>query len=371
MLRILHVIGSMGSGGAEAMLMSLYRMMDRTQIQFDFVVHTKDKSFYDDEIKTLGGKIFRTERFNVLNYFPYKKFWDSFFIQHPEYSIVHGHINSSAAIYLASAKKYRRIAVVHSHATRSQENNLRSYAFLLFSYPIRYISDYFFACSQQAGIDRFGKKVVESSRFKVLNNGIQVERYTYNPAVRVKMRKQYGVADDTLLVGHVGRFTFAKNHKFLLDVFQQLHQKEPNSVLWLIGVGELEDEIRKQIVWMHLDEAVVFMGQTNRVYDYLQAMDLFLFPSVFEGLGISLVEAQAAGLPCVVSENIQPEADIGCGLITQRNISDGSPQWAADALTRRDLERVDTSAFVVKSGFDIRETAKHLQQFYLGLTRES
>lgn len=364
MLRILHVIGLMGSGGAEALLMNLYRNIDREKIQFDFVVHAQERGFYDAEIESLGGRIFRTERFNVANYHSYKTFWDTFFDKHPEFLIVHGHINSSASIYLSSAKRHGRIAVVHSHATRNQEKSLRAYAFLVFAYPIRHIADYFFACSRQAGIDRFGKKVVDSPKFEVLNNGIQTSDYTFDPTVRAEIRNRCNVAENTLVVGNVGRFTFAKNHQFLLNVFYELHRVQPNSRLWLVGTGELENTIKEQVKRLHLDAAVVFIGQTNRVCEYLQAMDVFIFPSVFEGLGIALVEAQAAGLPCLVSENIQDEANIGCGLIKTLKISDGAKKWAEGALKAKDMSRSNTSQSVLKADFDIEKTARHLQAFY-------
>lgn len=370
MLRILHVIGAMGSGGAEALLMNIYRQIDRTKIQFDFVVHTNKEAFYDNEIISLGGKIYRAPRFNVVNFIQYRKFWNAFFQEHPEYPIVHGHINSSAAIYLQCAKKHGRVAVVHSHATKNQEKSLRAFVFLVASYPIRYIADFFFGCSKQAGIDRFGKKVAESDRFRVLNNGIDTSRYVFDLAKRNTIRSQYGIPEGCLTVGHVGRFTFAKNHKFLIDVFAQIHEKEPNSVLMMIGVGELEEEIRQQIRNLKIEKSVIFVGQTNAVCDYLQAMDVFVFPSVFEGLGIALVEAEAAGLPCVVSENIQKEADIGCGLVKIVSLNAGVDQWVKTVLENRNITREDCSSFVKDSGFDISGTSDFIQHFYFGLLTE-
>ena len=364
MIRVLHVIGAMGSGGAEAMLMNLYRVMDRSKIQFDFVVHTDKKAFYDEEIEALGGRIFHTEKYNVRNFYSYKKFWREFLAEHPEYQIVHGHINSSATLYLSEAKRQGRIAVVHSHATRNKEKSLRTYAFLVSAYPIRHIADYFFGCSQQAGIDRFGERATQSDRFQVLNNGIFTEKYIFNQEIREKIRAQYEIAMDTIVVGHVGRFTFAKNHEFLIDVFCRLHEIEPNSKLMLIGIGELEERIREKVEQLNLRDAAIFVGQTNRVYEYLQAMDVFAFPSVFEGLGIALVEAQAAGLPCVVSENIQQEADIGCGLVHTVELAVGSEKWAEMLLDLRGTQRENTSMWVQRAGFDIQQSSQQLQAFY-------
>lgn len=370
MIRILHVIGRMGSGGAETMIMNLYRKIDRSQIQFDFVVHTDKKAFYDDEIHALGGKIYSTKRYNIINYFSYKKFWDDFFEQHPEYQIVHGHINSSAAVYLSSAKRHGKIAVAHSHATKNTKRNLRAYAFDISAYPIRLIADYFWGCSLQAGLDRFGKKVVCSDRFRVLNNGIETEKYTYSPQIREIIRSQYKISNNTYVVGHVGRFTYAKNHDFLIDIFEKMHQTMTDSKLMLIGTGELKNTIREKVQRLHLEADVIFVGQVKNVYDYLQAMDVFVFPSVFEGLGIALIEAQAAGLPCVVSENIQEEAKLPCDLVHTLNIDDGAMHWAEQIQELQGTERKDTSQAVKGAGFDIEESANELQEFYQELLRK-
>lgn len=363
-IRILHVIGAMGSGGAEAMIMNIYRNIDRTKIQFDFVVHTNKKEFYDDEILSLGGKIFHTERYNILNYLQYKRFWDDFFTDHDEYHIIHGHINSSAAIYLKSAKEHNRIAVVHSHATRNSEKSMRKCAFLISSYPIRYIADFFFACSKKAGIDRFGKRIVKSKRFCVLNNGIDTNSYKYNYQKRIQIRNRFNIKDNTVVIGHVGRFTYAKNHRFLIDIFSSIHRAEPNSILMLVGIGELEEEIREQVKTLGLENAVLFLGQTNNVGLVLQAIDVFIFPSLFEGLGIALVEAQAAGLPCIVSENIQKEADIKAGLVHYLKVNDGKEKWAQKAIELRNVERYDITNQVKKAGFDIFDCVNYLETFY-------
>lgn len=367
MIRVLHVIGAMGSGGAEAMIMNIYRNIDRKKLQFDFVVHTDEKCFYDDEIKKLGGKIYRTEKFNGMNFFSYKKFWRKFFMEHEEYRIIHGHINSSAAIYLSCAKKYNRITVVHSHATRNTEKNFRAYAFLVWSYPIRYISDYFMACSLQAGIDRFGKKIVNGKKFSVVNNGIEKEKYILNPVIRNEIRNKHDIKENTFIVGHVGRFTVAKNHTFIVKIFAELSKKEEDTELWLIGTGELEQQVRDIVLQYEIQDKVRFIGITNRVYDYLQAMDVFCFPSIFEGLGIALIEAQASGLPCVVSENIQEEADIGADLMIQLNLNETVDNWVNAVLKTKGIKRRDTEEELVRSGYDIKTTAARLEQFYMNL----
>lgn len=367
MIRILHVIGAMDCGGAESMIMNLYRNIDREAMQFDFVVHTEKICFYDHEIWKLGGKIYRTKRYQVVNYISYRKWWEKFFHVHKEYKIIHGHINSSAAIYLCIAKKYGINAVVHSHATKNVEKTLRSAVFKLTSYPIRYIADYFFACSTQAGIDRFGEKVVQSDHFQVLRNGINVVSCQYNEKMRSQIREQEYVAENRYVIGHVGRFTYAKNHTFLIDIFQQIIQLEDNVELWLFGEGELEKTIKSKIRNLKLDKYIRFMGVKYNIYDYLQAMDCFLFPSLFEGLGIAVIEAQAAGLPCIVSDAVQDEADIGAGLFIRESLDKSPREWADTVLKYANYQRGSTALCVSKAGYDIKQVSCDLQQFYMNL----
>lgn len=370
MIRILHVIGKMDCGGAETLLMNLYRNIDRSQIQFDFMVHTSEKGFYDEEIVKLGGKIYIAPQFNVVNMLQYKKFWKKFYQGHPEYQIIHGHINSSAAIYLYEAKRQGKIAVVHSHNTRTKEKSIRALAFNCFAYSIRYIADYFFGCSKQAGIDRFGRKIAYSNRFQVLNNGIPTDMYIYNPIVRHNVRKDLGIKDGTVVIGHVGRFSFQKNHQFLLKIFESYHETNKNSELWLIGKGELENQIKKNVKELNLLNCVRFLGVTDCVHNYLQAMDVFVFPSIYEGLGIAIVEAQAAGLPCIVSEAIVPEADIGAGLMKHNNLKDSLSLWNKEIAESLKQERKDMSSYVISAGYDIKSIAKYLVEFYCEILKK-
>lgn len=371
MIRVLHVIGKMDCGGAETLLMNLYRNIDRSKIQFDFMVHTSEKGFYDEEIIKLGGKIYTAPTFNVVNILQYSRFWKKFYQTHSEHLIIHGHINSSAAIYLNEAKKQGRIAVVHSHNTKTKEKNLRALAFNAFSYPIRHIADYFFGCSYQAGIDRFGKKIADSNRFQVLNNGIDASLYIYNPSIRYTMRERLNINENTTVIGHVGRFAPQKNHFFLLKIFESYHKINKNSELWLIGKGELEKEIRKKVKEFDLLKSVKFFGVTDCVQEYLQAMDVFVFPSIYEGLGIAVVEAQAAGLPCIVSEAIVPEADIGAGLMKHNNLSDSLLLWNKSIDESLDQKRKNTFNYVINAGYDIKAISTYLSQFYFNILKKA
>ncbi len=367
MIRVLHVVGRMALGGTQTMIMNVYRHIDRTQMQFDFLVHTKDECFYDKEIIKLGGRIYRTERFNIINWLSYKKFWNNFFPEHEEYKIVHVHINSSAAICLSIAKRHGRIAVVHSHCTNPTEKSLRSCAFRIFAYPIRYIADYFFACSEEAGETRFGKRVTKSKNYKVFKNGIDVKSFCFQKEIRKVIREKYDISEEKFIIGHVGRFYFQKNHRFLLEIFKKVNEKYSNTELWMIGTGELEKKIRTQVQNMGMGKKVRFIGETSHVSEYLQAMDIFVFPSFYEGLGIAVVEAQAAGLPCIISDVIPNEADMGCGLVKRLSLEDSAEDWADAIVAAKDVSRIDTSDYLRRAGFDIETVSKELQNFYINI----
>lgn len=363
MIRVLHVIGAMGSGGAEAVIMNLYRNIDRNQVQFDFVVHTTEEKLYDKEILRLGGKIFRTEKYYVKNYIAYKKWWSNFLKEHTEYKIIHGHIGSSAPVYLREAKKYERIAIAHSHSTKNPSWTLKGFLWEINSYPTRYIADYFFACSKEAAIVRFGKKVFNSKKCQILKNGIDRERFKFSEKKRLEMRKLLGI-EDFFVVGHVGRFTEAKNHVFLIEIFELIYEKNKNARLLLIGEGELENDIKSLCRQKAISQAVIFAGVHQNVEDYYAAMDVFCFPSRWEGLPVALLEAQAEGLPCIISDNLPKEVDLKAGLIHFIKLEVSAEYWGDKILCVESINRHEAERYLVEAGFDIIKVASNLQIFY-------
>ena len=210
-MRVLQVIGIMNQGGAEVMIMNLYRKFDRNKIQFDFVENENDGAYFDEEILSLGGHIYHCPRFNGKNYFEYRRWWKRLFSEHKEYALVHGHIGSTAAIYLQEAKKYGIKTIAHSHNIRGKRKNQFVYNF--FSYPTRYIADYLFMCSKQAGIDRFGEEAASNSnKAFFVPNAIDTELFRFCESTRKIKRKELGIKNEEILVGHVGRFAEQKNH---------------------------------------------------------------------------------------------------------------------------------------------------------------
>lgn len=365
-IRVLQVTGVMNRGGAETMIMNLYRHMDRERVQFDFVENSLVPGVFDEEIRSLGGRIYYCPHYNGKNHFAYQKWWEHFWNEHAaEYRVVHGHIGSTAAFYLAAAKKHGVYTIAHSHGADST-NVLRQSLYSILSFPTRRIADYFFACSEQAGIDRFGKKVAaQSDRYRILNNAVDTTLFGFEEKKRMKKREELSLSDGEYVLGHVGRFTEEKNHEFLLDIFAECVKRDPSAKLLLIGDGPLRQEMEEKAERLRVADRVQFLGVRSDVSELMQAMDLLLFPSKNEGLPVTLVEAQTAGLPCVISDSI-PKDCILCGdLVTAFSLSEPAAEWAMQVLSRREENRRDHSHEVAAAGFDITETSKWLEGFYL------
>ena len=357
-MRILHVLTAMNRGGAETMLMNLYRKMDREKIQFDFAVTTSQHCDYDDEIDSLGGRIIRYSRYKGANHFSYVKWWKDFFPRHPEYRIIHGHIGSTAAIYLAIAKKNGRFAIAHSH------NTSMSALYRIYSYPTRYVADYFMACSKGAMVSRYGKKVAGNPLIgSILHNGIDVSQYEYNEAARRSVRTELGLRQDAFVIGTVGRFAEQKNPFFIVDILCALRQKVPDFRFLWAGRGKLQEDVEQYIARKGLQQNVLLLGVRDDIPRVLQAMDAFILPSKYEGLSVASVEAQAAGLPVWLSDKIPEETKITSGC---QFLPIVSPElWAENLLKEKSFRRIETATDdVIKAGYDVHNTALWLADFY-------
>lgn len=362
MLRVLQVIGKMDRAGAETMLMNIYRNVDRSKVQFDFLVFSKDRGDYDDEIEKLGGNIFRLSSFNGYNYIKLKKEIQRFFSEH-SYALVHGHMGSLAPVYLKYAKNKGAYTIAHSHGPNSNVFTERLvYGF--FAYNVRYVADYFMACSLQAGTDRFGKKIVSSDRFRIVKNSIDSKKYRYTTERHIKLKKQFGM-QEKMVYGHIGRFINSKNHDFLIQVFEKIAVQNQNSVLVLVGKGEEEERIKLCVQEKGLCDKIKFLGVRSDIPDILNMMDAFIFPSYYEGLSVVGVEAQAAGLPCFFSEGIVDEAII-TNHVWKYSLDSGPEKWAENIIREMDkFQRSDSYDQIKIAGFDIIETAHSMEKFYI------
>ena len=364
-IRVLQVIGGMGCGGAENMIMNLYRKIDRTQVQFDFLVHTEQKCFFDDEISKLGGNIYHIPKFRGINVWEYRKSLNQFFDEHSEFGVVHGHIGSCAHIYLDIAKKHGAFAIAHSHSSKPTEYSLKNLMYYIFTYKTRHIANFFIGCSLKAGEYRYGKKIVsDPSVYITLNNAIDTDKFIYSDEIRKEVRSKLGLTDE-LVIGHVGRLEPVKNHEYLLKIFQKVCTSKPNAVLLLLGDGSLHDSLILQAEKYGIADKVILLGVRSDVHRFLQAMDCFVFPSWYEGLPVTLVEAQAAGLPCLVSDRVTKEIAI-TNLVKFKSIDILADEWANDILNIPcEMPRKDMRKSIEEYGYDIADTSKWLEHFYI------
>jgi len=366
-IRILHVFGKMNRGGAETLIMNIYRNINRSLIQFDFLVHTEDKCDYDDEIRQLGGKIFSIPPYEGVNHFKYKRILNNFFSSHSEHHVVHGHVRSTASIYLKIANSYNKKTIAHSHSTSSGSGFTSLYKDFL-QYFIRYNADYFFACSMDAGEWLFGKNIVNSQRYYLVKNAIDINKFKFNKYLRNELREKLNLENNNV-IGHVGRFTDEKNHSFLIDILEEILDVDKSYKLLLIGVGPLENYIKKIVTERKLDNYVIFLGNTSYVEKYLNAMDIFVFPSIYEGLGISVIEAQASGLPCVISNSI-PEEVVASHNVKSLDLNHPAEVWSNTIINiAKVFKREDLSHELRGNGYDIHSLTHWVSNFYWELNQ--
>lgn len=381
-IRILQVLGRLDRGGAETMLMNLYRCMDRSRIQFDFVIHTTDICDYTEEVKRLGGRIYSMKPFRASTAAGYRKQWKAFFREHREYRIVHGHMRSTASLYLAEAKKAGCITIAHSHNT-SSGSGVSAMVKNILQYPLRYQADYLFACSRLAGEWLFGKKACGGRRFYLLLNGIAPESFAFDENMRRAKRAEMQTDESIPVFLHVGRLEEQKNHGFLIRIMKEIVKVEPTAVLWLCGTGPLEAEIRARAKEEGIASQVRFLGVRNDISELMQAADAFLFPSLFEGLPVTVVEAQATGLPVVMSDAITREV-ILTELVEAYPLTMLPKKWAEKALNAAGRKRVEESPVrkdcidrsgyaeqIAKKGYDVRKNADELSAFYQSLYEDN
>ncbi|MDF0727773.1 glycosyltransferase family 1 protein [Cytobacillus sp. S13-E01] len=360
-IRVLQVVTIMNRGGLETMLMNYYRQIDRSKIQFDFLVHRNEKGHYDEEISRLGGEIYNMPQIRPGNYSTYFKMLKQFFLDHSYYRVVHSHINENSSFVLKAAKNARvPCRIVHSHISDlgiDIKLPFRLYA----RYSMRDNPNKYFACSKVAGEWLYGKKFKEKNDIVILNNAINTNEFKYDIVKRMKIREDLDL-NDKLVIGHVGRFNKQKNHTFLIDIFKVIHNKNPNSMLIMVGDGDLRLDMEKKVENMGLSSAVKFLGIRSDIAEIMQGMDVFLFPSLFEGLPVVLVEAQAAGLNCIVSDTITQETNI-TGLLKFTSLHERPEIWAENVLTSTTVHQ-DTSEILRERGYDTRTMVNWLTEYY-------
>lgn len=351
MKRVLHIVGAMAPGGFENFIMNIYRRIDRNKVQFDFIVHKKKDQAYDEEIEGLGGRLFyvtRKSRNPVKNFLEIRTI-----IKENHYSIVCRHSDSAFTVVDLLAARLAGAAkcIMHSHSTTT--GNVRIHNF--FRHWMAVVPTHRFACSQAAGRWMFGKL-----DFTFVPNAIDTSEYLYREETRKSMRKKWKT-EGRRVYGHVGNFVYAKNHLFLLEIFHEISRQDEDAVLFLIGDGELREEAERKVKELKLQEKVVFTGRRKDVSDFLQMFDLFLFPSIYEGLPVSMVEAQCTGLPCLISDSITEEILL-TDCIRQMSLKNSPDQWAETAmemlLKSSGQKRRSRQEEILQAGYGIEELVR-------------
>lgn len=360
MIRILQCVNDMHRAGLETMLMNYYRNIDRTKIQFDFLTHRPYRSDYDDEIEKMGGKVYYAPRLYPQNYPNYFKWMKNFFKEHPEYKIVHSHIDTMSYLPLLAAKKAGvPIRIAHSHNT-SLDKDFKYLLKQYFRLRINSVCTHRLACGKEAGTFLFGNR-----DFKVIPNAIDAEKFYFNKDLRDEKRKELGLVGK-FVVGHVGRLSYQKNHKFLIEIFNELLKKESDSILLLVGVGEKEEELRRQVKNLGIDDKVRFLGNRSDVNELYQAMDVFVMPSFFEGIPVVGVEAQFADLPCIFSDKVPEEVKFSSkvefiSLSAEYNI------WVNRIENLRRENQRDSNKNCYDSAYNIKKSNYILSNYYMEL----
>lgn len=359
MIRILHVLGGLDAGGAETFVMNIYRNIDRNKFQFDFVVHNKDKNFYLDEIKKLGGNVYYVPKYNGYNHFQYIQAWKNFFNEHSEYKIIHSHVRSTASIILRVAKKYGLVTICHSHST-SNGRGLSSFVKKIYQKRIVYYADYLFGCSKEANEWLYGKKYAKKSF--VLNNTIDTSKFVYNGETRKRVRKKLGI-NNKFVLGQVGRLSQVKNHNFSIRLLNEYLKINKDAFLLIIGDGELYSDLSNEIKKQDLSNNILILKNRSDVNELMQAMDVYIMPSLYEGLPLALVEAQTASLPCIISDNVGAGIIIN-DLVKKLPLNENIDLWIKQLEKCKMNYRTDRTKQIINAGFDVKSNVVWLEKFY-------
>ena len=370
MIRILHSVSNMDRAGIETMLMNYYRHMDRNKIQFDFLCNKLKPGAYDDEIKEMGGRIYRSPGLNPAKYPKYLSFMKKLFNEHPEYKIVEAH-NGALGVYALHAAKVNKIPVRIFHAHGASITKDWKLPLKLFCRSrLKSNINQNFTCGVAAAKCYFGKEVVANGNYTLIPNAIEVEKFIYNQEIRNEIRNKYGLEDKHVL-GHVGRFMQQKNHTFLLDVFKQVRSMDEKAYLVLLGDGELMDAMKAKAKELGIADHVMFVGNVGNVNEWYQAFDTFILPSIWEGLPVVGVEAQAADLPCIFSKQVTTEIALK-DKVEFIGLDESLERWATAVIKAfSNKERKNSLDVITEKGYNIKQEAIKLQNLYLKLSREN
>lgn len=362
--KILYFVDRMLRGGIQTFILENMRYMDWDKIQIDLLLLDDGKHYeLEDAIAAVGATVYKLNGIwlkKPTDYFYYQSAVNTFFEKHHDYDVIHLHSSSKNWLILYFAKKYGiKTRIAHSHNIGFQTTSKMQLLLANSFKPLlkRYATDYF-ACSRDAGKWLFGNEKVT-----VIHNAVDLDRFRFSEEKRQRQRCKLGLSDE-LVIGHVGRFTEQKNHSFLIDIFSCVVKRNPEAKLLLVGEGKDEEKIRDQARKLGILNQIIFAGFCSNVEDYLSAIDVFVFPSKFEGLGLVLIEAQANGLHCFTSQDVVPSEAKVSDLLQYISLELTPMEWAEHILKSR-IEHDNVEHEMIEAGYRIEDTSKYLEKFYL------
>lgn len=365
-IRVAHIIGKWHGGGVESVVMNYYQHIDRNIIQFDFICDSDSTCIPYEKIERLGGKIILVPPYQKL--ISYIKNLKHVF-RNGNYRIVHSHLNTLSVFPLYAAKKSGvPIRIAHSHSTSNKKEWKKNIIKNILRPLSKLYSTDYLCCSELAGRYLFGNKYYNSGKVFLLKNAIDCSLFYYNENIRNIKRTELGFSEHTLVLGHIGRFVDQKNHVFLLEIFHELLKIYPDSYLLLIGKGPLEHVVKEKAKSLNIDNRIVFHGQTDDVSKYYNAFDAFVLPSLYEGLGLVLIESQCSGLPSFCSTEVPEEARVSDRL-NYYSLLQRPDEWAKGIFYYvKHTKRTDAHLYLAEKGYDIEKESKKLEKFYLDKT---
>ena len=375
MINVLIVANNLNpvDGGISTFIMNVFDFIDRTKVHIDFVIHMPQKDEIVKYIENRGSKIYQISPYNPIKY---RNFWKAFLKNNSNYDIIHVHSFDPTILYLGLARKLNITTIVHSHISNMPKFDLVDFVCRINQFGSRFVADYFLGCSYKAISDRFGKKIANSPKSYIIPNGIDTEKFKFNPSFRDEKRKELNASKDQIVIGQVGRLDYPKNQLFSLKVFKIFHDIHPNSLLIFIGDGPDKKNIEKEVSRLNLTDSVFAIGSKKDVFKYLSAFDMFLFPSIYEGFGIALIESQCSGLNSFVfQEAIVDECDMKCGLLHKISFTENPKTWA---IKMKNLipnilseNRNQFSQYVKENKYDLEDSVKVLEKFYVESARKN
>lgn len=362
-IRILMVLATTDIGGAEMYVLNLLRNMDLSKFHVDLAVSFKENGKgISKEVRELGCEIYYLPYFKVYNYFKYIKAWNSFLTEH-RYDIVHGHATNSASIYLRVAKKHGCVTIAHCHSAGFRGNWMTKVVKAALTGQVGRVADYWFACSEKAAEHLYGESYHNYKNYYTIPNAINADKYLFSEDTRRRVRRSLNISEDVLLCGHVGSLTPPKNHSFLLDIFKSVLEKKTNAYLILCGDGPLRSELEEKAKRLGIFNKVLFQGVVRNVDEYMMAMDVLVFPSIFEGFPITIIEAEATGLPIVMSDVITAEVDI-TGCVNRQSLTKTPEEWANTICVIEQEDRCSYNTEIANSKYNMTTAVKMMMNLY-------